>query len=179
MKVSNLFILLLVTLLSSCVSITNKLKEPTDSNDTLLVGRLVFKCLGTNLYTIPTGDYRSGIKIEFFDQISGDVIIVYSYSKYGFFKINNPDISSYIITEIMYEAPLGGVVLIEPVYDNRFIIKKGKVNNLGLLTWTGNLPKFKHITVFNKEYEETRNLFFDKYSRSLWNKKEWVNLKGR
>jgi hypothetical protein len=57
-------------------------------------------------------------------------------------------------------------------------IEPGKVNNLGYFHWVANMQSRSHRILSNKEYAETRQAFAERYPESLWNGKEWVQIRG-
>lgn len=184
-------------LAASCVT-TTFTREPAGENETLVVGRILFECQLTRTGSIPIGKYRYGVKLEFEDVETRRILKLQTVDTKGFFCLHNPQGNQLRLIRLAYsqglaqvdrhkksstkqflkEASKGASTSMTPQHPPTYRVQRGKVNNLGSILWTGDMSSRRHNYTFNREYDETRKVFVERYPESLWIHREWVDVRS-
>ena len=168
---------LLCMLLFSCAS---KPVEPLNDNDSLVVGRVLFKGTGyrnSNTASI-NGKHYDNIELVFENQTTGKSISVRSKGFLasnkapGFFYFKGENNSTYELKKLIYKHQVGGswIKLTTRVRGFVFDISSGKVFNIGKLNWVSSYKKSTRI-IQNKS--DINSAFAVNYKESNWNKFKW------
>jgi len=167
-----------------------RISEPSNSNSTLLIGRITLTCENFPKSWHVEGEYKKGISIDLQDQKTGDIFTLKSRGSQGLFYVLDRS-GNFEIKQLTFVMG-GGRSRTTLYYRSRYPliinIEKGKVNNMGDMLWT---ETFEEITErethkatgkthselrFIKNYSEVKNWFGESYPDSGWNKGSWINL---
>jgi len=171
-----LFICLLVV---GCLS----LPEPDSKKQTLVVGMINLQVKGVtgSVSNTINGTNKMGIEISL-QELTGYKIYTMLSGTEGLFYSTNIPQGTYGIIQLYLkvESSSGGASLTTSyaITTHRIEIVNGKVNNLGIITLdfvSDGGSGGKSTLNYNRDYEQVRTLFRQKYSSSNWNQKEWIN----
>lgn len=185
-------------LTASCVTTTTFTREPAGENETLVIGRILFDCQLTRTGSIPIGKYTYNVKLEFEDVATGRVLKLRTVDPKGFFYLHNPQGNQLRLIRLAYsqgfaqpdihkksstkqflkETSRGASTSMTIRWPATYTLQRGKVNNLGRILWTGDMSSRRHEYTYNQEYDKTRTTFAERYPKSLWIQKQWVNIRG-
>ncbi len=161
------------------ITIKSRIKDPVDANDTLIIGRVILRITESDNPELFKGDYRKLIKVHFKNLKTNEVTIINSKDRRGLFYLLNPESGDYQVTKITYKNVRGGKLEILTKNKNIFTVKKGKVNNIGLLEFNSDLVKSEHENLFYRGFKRTRKRFEKKYPESKWNFNDWMIIKAK
>ena len=169
---SLLFALGVSLLLSSCLT----LGDFTNESDSLLVGEVVHTRLDTRGSRFPSGTWREGITVSIRNMESGQVFTT-STRENGFFFFRNLDEGVYELIETRFErqgSSEGRTVIwhLGASIHRYFIVTKGKVNNLGVITQ--DITDGWYTLTFDN-YMQVRDNFRVRYPQLRWNDADWVD----
>jgi hypothetical protein len=153
----------------SCVS----LPEPDSNNQTLVVGiiRIQGPIAGGSSQT---STYKNGVQI-ILQEFNGYKTYGLISGPNGLFYTTRIPQGVYKLIKVIYPMQSGGTGTVDHTSNpERIEIVNGKVNNFG--TISGALSGGYMSYEYNREYEQVRTLFRQKYSSSNWNQKEWINI---
>ena len=169
-KLNRLFIVIISCIVIGCASIP----KANEKNQTLIVGQIALEAKNWPIpYAYVNGTYKTGIEITIENIESGKKYSVKSQNN-GLFYLNNIPNGNYRISRLHLNKPSWKVqrgLRWDP--RRQFKVIEGYVNNFGQLNWycTRNNTTF----YYNKEYEEVRNIFQEKYKSTNWNEKDWLD----
>jgi hypothetical protein len=156
--------------------------QANSENQTLVIGMIIQQGTGYKTYGLATvnGTNKKGINLKI-QELNGEKTYTIRTQKGGiFYSINIPE-GVYKITQVYFKKDEGGSwasITWNSPKDSEFKIEiiKDKVNNLGTINWECE-SGVKNKLLFNREYEQVRDLFLETYKSSNWNEKEWINSK--
>lgn len=178
MKKETIRIIILSGLLTGCTSTLTKV-EPTKPEETLIIGRAEFNCSNSPRGHLSAGIYRTYLTLQFQNIETEENYTIYTEGENGFFIINNPSVNVIKLKKITAKDFSGASAFLAPNDQNIYTLRKGKVNNLGLLACTADLVDSEYDQTFNAGYEDTMKLFSERFPDSEWNNREWVNIDGK
>lgn len=182
MKKTLLILIFVVSLFS--ISGCSTILEPSNPEDSLLIGQLTLNSQGWDDYhnTSVNGVIKNGISMKIENTDTGEIYTTSTSSDGYFFKLN-PKSGNYILKRLEYqsntansEAMYRQTLYWEPNLTLKYIdVEPGNVINLGSLTWT-TFNKLCIITQDNTP-EYLKESLEQKFPKSLWLQREWVNVK--
>ena len=188
---NSIVITLLIGLLfiSGCATF-GKVKEPSEQQGTMLIGRIKVV-----YYDYPkgwkiNGEHTRNIVVYFVDPNSEEIIKAKSKGQYGVFYVINSDVKRLVIAGFEYERKAGNMKYANSHgIENTYIdITKNCVNNLGDIIWhdtfTGEEKLSASRSTFTKtssheimyNYDEVESWFRNAYTESSWNRLNWVDV---
>jgi hypothetical protein len=199
MRYAALLTVVVSLLLVSCVpSSPIFVREPAGGVETLVIGRVLLENQYYKAGSVPIGNYGRNVTLEFEDVDTGKKQKAKGVDAKGFFFLHNPPSSRLRLVRFSFHSSQsqveyhpkpgtkkksvwkdkGADTAMKPRVQRVYEIEPGKVNNLGYFQWIANLQSRTHRLLFNREYEETRAAFAERYPESLWNGKDWVPVRG-
>jgi hypothetical protein len=164
--------LLLGLALVGCVSIP----RATPENDTLVVGRFnLVRDESRNKQF--NGTYSAGIRLTF-RCVEDDRMFKISTQPGGWFFLSNLTEGIYELTELYYIKESSNTrYIFDPKIERCFVVKRGKVNNLGLVKLVYE-DRGLHLED-SQEYGAIQAEFQTQYAESNWNDEAWADTKLR
>lgn len=198
------YLLIIITLITSCISGRFRVEpKPRSSSNTLVLGHIKMIAhnfdgpFGFNSEMVIglDGTYKSNLVIEFLHISSGKrySIVTQSIDKdYGLLFSKNLPKGKYLMTKINFktEAIAGGGTYWFDLWDSpylSFTLENNKVNNLGEIEINYYKKTFEHkyhakytITSsskreYNRNYLSIQQWFKERYQKSIWNNFDWIN----
>jgi len=173
-KMKKLSIGLIIILMSFVVGCTS-LPNAANRNHTLLIGQVVLEARGMPAsYVSINGTHKVGIEITIQNVESGRTYSVLSQNE-GLFTFTDIPEGNYIMSKLYFKRTSGNAwrdIWTEP-RRNQFRIQEGYVNNVGIISWHS--EDSRSLFNANKEYEQVRNFYQERFRSSNWNEKEWRN----
>jgi len=180
-----------VVLLAGWGASAARIKEPTKSDSTLLIGRIRLVCTGFPKHLQANGDHTKGITIDLKDS-SNKFISATSRGSDGFFYFADLDIGQYAIVGFQIQIGDSRTTLhLDYKADDHFTIEKSTVNNLGDIVWYCDFivrgpeeyTEQSVTTMFSARdwheykgnYDECKSWFEENYPKSDWKTRNWTN----
>ncbi len=198
MRQAALLTVVVSLLLVSCAPTPTFIREPAGGVETLVIGRVLLENQHYKAGSVPIGKFKRNVKLEFEDVDTGKKLTARGVDARGFFFLHNPASSRLRLVRFSFHSAVsqveyhpkpgkkkksvwedkGATIAMLPRAKRIYEIEPGKVNNLGYFHWVANMQSRSHRILSNKEYAETRQAFAERYPESLWNGKEWVQIRG-
>jgi hypothetical protein len=158
--------------MAACVSIP----LATAENDTLIVGQFnILRDMTRNKEV--NGTFTGGIKLSF-RSVNDNSISNCLTQEDGWFFLAVADEGIYELSELYYERAGGNTrYIFNPNLERCFVVKKGKVNNLGLITLS--YEDRKTSLEDSTKYDTIKTAFSERFAELEWNNVEWVHTNLR
>jgi hypothetical protein len=176
--------------IGGCAS-TGKIKEPSHTESTLLIGRIKVTCNDFPREWKINGEHTKGVIIYLVNVSTNKVTKLKCNNKYGMFCLTNPDASQYILAGFVLRKEIVRTTFTgsHQIKNTYMDIQKNSVNNLGDMEWIetykgqqkrGGGSSWYESTgthIFLLNYGELEDWFRETYPESAWNRKNWHDVR--
>jgi hypothetical protein len=153
-------------------------KEPGDSVNTLLIGRVNLSVMGVSPRYESKEFYTEAIEVHLESLPIGGEIALYSRGSDGFFFLANPFAGQYRLKKLVlhyFSQNYAWDFTLEFTEGYVFSIQKNVVNNLGMIEWWQDHKAGLQSLNISK-HEDVQRRFEEKFPESGWNHIDWAEV---
>jgi hypothetical protein len=189
------FTLSTALIIGGCAS-TGKMKGPSDSESTLLIGRIMMECSDFPANWRANGKHTRGIVVDLQNMNTDEVFSTKSSGADGLFQFMNLAAGEYRLIAYSREWGFssGSTTLGHwEEQEHRIRVRNNTVTNIGdVHLWmkfetieekniekagvSTTTARVRETCYFRKNFEEVRSWFASTYPESSWNEVDWISI---